>query len=755
MPAAAAAASARVLPNGVSVEDVMSISMSGDPFGPSFRQEVPLLGDHPTLGFVFRHDPDRCRLQLVDCCKGTPAHRLHHWRSRLRHAYLLDIDGSSIVAEADAIGAISAARARSLQSCVFCFTFDSIRNTLSDDGLPQLYFDQLRDVRRVVDSLRPTACSAVSELPGTSPKPSPPKLTRRFLKTQPDWDEWRKAEWTQHDQYDAQGMYGTPCSPPPGAAIFNWVWVYKVKEHEGNRKKARAVCDGSTRGGQVRILGHTYAATPDLTDFRMFVALCALEGKTIFGADVSNAFAEAPASAQRYYMKVDDQFRDWWAARGRPVIPHGHVIPVLKNLQGHPEAPRQWHLHIHRILQQHGFRPTTHAPCLYRARHDDEDILFLRQVDDFAVGATERRVYDLVCDELDRCLLEPMKRQDVLQHYNGIDIIQGRDHVTIHCESYITKVLDGHGWTDMARRPVSRQRPPMDSENAYIKSLDNADVPSTDADRAALTREHGFSFRQVIGELIWAMITCRIDINFPVVKLSQFASNPASIHFQAVKRVLRYLATTAAYGLTYWRLQPLDSLPSYPDPIPLSRDDDASFHDLGPFRHLMSQFALYGYVDSDWAMDIRHRRSVSGIVYMMGGAAVAWKTRVQPTVSLSTSEAEFLAASDAGRMALYLRSVLHELDVPQDYATVIFEDNRGARLMAHAGQPTRQSRHIDIRHYAILDWVERDLVSLEEIPSGLNVSDALTKQNGLVLFHRHVDVLMGRRPPYFRSVASP
>jgi hypothetical protein len=99
------------------------------------------------------------------------------------------------------------------------------------------------------------------------------------------------------------------------------------------------------------------------------------------------------------------------------------------------------------------------------------------------------------------------------------------------------------------------------------------------------------------------------------------------------------------------------------------------------------------------------------------------------------------------KMALYLRSILDELGVPQQYATVIYEDNHGALLMANAAQPTKQSRHIDIREYALLDWVERDLITLEDIASGLNASDILTKQTGPLLFARHVDNLAGRVPP--------
>jgi hypothetical protein len=71
--------------------------------------------------------------------------------------------------------------------------------------------------------------------------------------------------------------------------------------------------------------------------------------------------------------------------------------------------------------------------------------------------------------------------------------------------------------------------------------------------------------------------------------------------------------------------------------------------------------SLFGYVDSDWASDIRHRRSVSGIAFALASAVVAYKTRVQPTVSTSSTEVESIGASNAATMALYIRSILDEL----------------------------------------------------------------------------------------------
>ena len=103
-------------------------------------------------------------------------------------------------------------------------------------------------------------------------------------------------------------MFGLPCIPPPGAAIFHWVWTYKIKEEDNHYKKACAVCDGSTRGGHAQIIVQTYAPTPHMTNLRLFFALAALENKLVFGADVSNTFAEAHAPAQVYFMQIDVQF---------------------------------------------------------------------------------------------------------------------------------------------------------------------------------------------------------------------------------------------------------------------------------------------------------------------------------------------------------------------------------------------------------------------------------------------------------------
>ena len=155
---------------------------------------------------------------------------------------------------------------------------------------------------------------------------------------------------------------------------------------------------------------------------------------------------------------------------------------------------------------------------------------------------------------------------------------------------------------------------------------------------------------------------------------------------------------------------------------------------------------LFGYVDADWASDTKHRKSVTGIIIMYAGGAVGYVTRFQDTIAHSSTEAEFTAACDAGKLILYFRSLLEDMAIPQSDATILYEDNNGA-LMANAQQPTRRTRHMDIKKFALLDWVERDLMILKCIKTNDNAADTMTKSLCKQLFYRHIDTIMGRRLP--------
>ena len=108
-----------------------------------------------------------------------------------------------------------------------------------------------------------------------------------------------------------------------------------------------------------------------------------------------------------------------------------------------------------------------------------------------------------------------------------------------------------------------------------------------------------------------------------------------------------------------------------------------------------------------------------------------------------------MEAADCGKMILYVRSIMWDLGVPQTAATIAYEDNDAAIAMANSRKPTSRTRHIDIRQFALCDWVERDLIMLERVPTALNMADHFSKQLGPLLFRRHTDYILGHVPPQY------
>jgi len=116
---------------------------------------------------------------------------------------------------------------------------------------------------------------------------------RGKLLNQADWMEWQESEYLKLDQYQKQFMFGPPTYVTNRSNVFHLMWTYTVKELD-KCKKARCACDGSTRGGKIRLLDYTYPNCVDHMASQMFYAISAAKNLLIFKADVCNAFSKAP-----------------------------------------------------------------------------------------------------------------------------------------------------------------------------------------------------------------------------------------------------------------------------------------------------------------------------------------------------------------------------------------------------------------------------------------------------------------------------
>ena len=134
-----------------------------------------------------------------------------------------------------------------------------------------------------------------------------------------------------------------------------------------------------------------------------------------------------------------------------------------------------------------------------------------------------------------------------------------------------------------------------------------------------------------------------------------------------------------------------------------------------------------GYCDSDWGSSKDDRRSVTGYTFMLGGGAVSWQSKKQPTVALSSVEAEYMAACQAAREALWWQKLLHELGVARHPTTVIHSDSQGSIALSKNPEHHARSKHIDIRHHFIREQVAANHISLQYMPTEDMLADVMTK----------------------------
>ena len=219
----------------------------------------------------------------------------------------------------------------------------------------------------------------------------------------------------------------------------------------------------------------------------------------------------------------------------------------------------------------------------------------------------------------------------------------------------------------------------------------------------------GFAYRSLLGALVYAYTTCRLDISYAICFLSRYATCPNELCYTALKGVARYLRAHKDYGIVYWRSRPRTDLPKIdiPEPLPSNNDEE-----LPTFPRPKSLSTLEGFVDASHASCAETRRSVTGLVFMLAGGAIAYKSKLQNSVSTSSTEAELIAAVQAAKIAKYYRSVLLELGYPQLESTILHEDNESAIKIINHNRPTERTRHVDIAWFAIQEWRRNNEINI-------------------------------------------
>ncbi|GJR15448.1 putative ribonuclease H-like domain-containing protein [Tanacetum coccineum] len=442
-------------------------------------------------------------------------------------------------------------------------------------------------------------------------------------------------------------------------------WIYKVKLDEYGdvlKNKARLVAKGYRQEEGIDF-EESFALVARIEAIRIFIANAATKNMIIYQMDVKTAFLNGDLQ-EEVFVSQPEGFED----QENPT----HVYRLKKALYGLKQAPRAWYDTLSKFLLANNFFKGAVDPTLFTRKSGKHILLVQIYVDDIIFASTDHNACHIFSKEMSSKFQMSMMGQ--MSFFLGLQVSQSPGGIFINQAKYALETLKKYGM-DLSD--------PVDTPMVDRLKLDE-DLMGIPVDQ---TR-----FRGMVGSLMY-LTASRPDLVFAVCMCARYQAKPTKKHFEAIKRVFRYLKGTINMGLWY------------------------------PKDNAMS---LTAYADADHAGCQDSRRSTSGSAQFLGDRLVSWSSKKQRSTAISTTEAEYIAMSGCCAQILWMRSQL------KDYGFLfnkipLYCDNKSAIALSCNNVQHSRSKHIDIRHHFIREQVENGVVELYFVETNYQLADILTK----------------------------
>jgi histone deacetylase 1/2 len=399
---------------------------------------------------------------------------------------------------------------------------------------------------------------------------------------------------------------------------------------------------------------------------RLVLSLAVSKGWSLRQVDVSNAFLHGFLS-EDVYMQQPPGFED---AR----YP-SHVCKLQRALYGLKQSPRAWYARLSALLYQLGFVSSKADTSLFIYSRKGIQIYMLVYVDDIVIAGSTPDAVDVLVRSLSATF--PIKDLGPLDYFLGLEASFNSGGMMVTQRKYALDLL----------------------HRVSMENCKSTSTPLATGDR--LSRESGtplgtddaFRYRSIVGGLQYLTLT-RPDISFAVNKVCQFLSQPTDVHWEAVKRILRYVKGTLSTGLS--------------------------------FRKSTST-SISIFTDADWAGCVDDRRSTGGFAVFVGPNLISWSSKKQPTVSRSSTEAEYKALANGAAEAMWVEYLLKELGVSQQRTPVLWCDNLGATYLTANPVFHARTKHIEIDFHFVRERVAAGALQVRFISSDDQLADVFTK----------------------------
>jgi hypothetical protein len=486
------------------------------------------------------------------------------------------------------------------------------------------------------------------------------------------WEEAMNEEITMHLANNTWDIVDLP----PGQKAIGSTWVFRIKHHaDGSieRFKARVCAQGFSQRPGFDFL-ETYASTLRWSSLRVVLALAAIEDMELRSVDISHAFVNSDIDTV-VYMKQPEGFR-----QGGPE----KVCRLNKSLYGLKQSPRLWSEKLCGVLVKLGFRRLESDPCVYMFQRDNLKVIVPVWVDDITLASKDSGAIDQFIIDLQKEL--PLRDLGNTTFLLGMGIRRDRENRKLYLSArqYILRKLEEFKMQDA--KPVHTPINPN-------VSLSKEDCPKTPEE---LEEMRNVPYMSAVGSLLFLAMIVRPDIAYACSVLTRFNSNPGKAHWVAVKHLWRYLLGTIDLELE------------------LGPDPDAT--------NLLTVIS-----DSDLGGNKDNGKSTTGYIIKVGSGAVSWSSKLQPVVTLSSTEAEFVASNAAGKEALAIRSLLNELGYKVPSPTPLLVDNQSSIQVSKNPEHHGRMKHLDRSYFWLREQVMHKKIAPSYLPTEDNPADLLTK----------------------------
>lgn len=477
--------------------------------------------------------------------------------------------------------------------------------------------------------------------------------------------EWKNAMTEEYKSLEINKTW-TLVDLPQGKKTIKAKWVFKTKVDDNGqvvRYKARLVAKGYSQRYGIDYT-ETYSPVVRYTSIRYLLAMAVKKKYKIHQMDVVTAFLQGDLN-EEIYMDQPEIFNDGT----------NRVCKLNKSIYGLKQAGRQWNIKLDEKLRIFGLIKSKTDPCIYYT--NNLGLMIAIYVDDFLIFFKEIDELNKLKEFLNKEFL--MKDLGEAKSCLGIKITQGENYIEIDQIAYIREILNRFGMEDC--KPVGTPRDI--NQKLSINDVD---------DKNSLVGK--IPYQEAIGSLLYLTQGTRPDIAFAVNDLSRFNLKHGEVHWQAIKRIFRYLSGTINYKLRY------------------------SYNDTD---------GLCAFSDADWASEVDQRRSCTGFVIKMSNGAISWSSKRQPIVALSSTEAEYIALSSTIREVIWLKQFQKEIDENHSTTTIVYCDNQSTIKLAENDGYRPRTKHIDIRFHHLREHVENKIIKIDYLPTQNMLADLLTK----------------------------